>query len=144
MKTQDLLNHVESVKVRGAWEKGVKLYAEDLLSNALDYDYAEVNNLAELRETILNGAEDWKQYAAGGLGLVYNSYIAERLCSPSELKKTDNGRKDPNARETWIDVEARALYQAWLMIRDAYYKINATEHPAPPFSIDLVNNRVEY
>ena len=42
--------------------------------------------------------------------------IAERLCSPSELKRVSNKygnvREYANARENWCDVQARALYQA--------------------------------
>lgn len=46
---------------------------------------------------------------------------AERLCAPWELRKTENGRRDPNPRETWIDVQSRALFQAaQLVLRVAF------------------------
>lgn len=70
----------------------------------------------ELRRWMLNGAADWSQYSEGGCALIYNGDIARRLCTPSELRKTDNGRKDPNARESWIDCQSRALYQAARLI----------------------------
>ena len=148
METLELLQVVEHKKVRGAWKSGVKAYAVEMLENAyLNFDYKEINSLPELRETLLNGAEDWKQYAYGGMGLVYDHAIAEALCSPSELKRLQykgGGLKQPNSRETWIDVEARALYHAWSMIREAYYKIKTDELPAPPFEVDLINRKVEY
>ena len=64
---------------------------------------------------MLNGAVDWSAYSWGGSSLVYNQDIAERLCSPSGLKRVTNknGLRDyPNSREHWLDVQARALYQA--------------------------------
>lgn len=44
--------------------------------------------------------------------MIYDSDIAERLCNPSELKKTRNGERRPNGREEWLDTQARALFQA--------------------------------
>lgn len=35
----------------------------------------------------------------------------------AELKRTDGGMNNPNSRETWLDVQARALYQACNRIR---------------------------
>jgi hypothetical protein len=48
-----------------------------------------------------------------------NEDIAERLCTPSELKKTRHGDRKPNSREEWLDVQARALYQASNRIKHA-------------------------
>lgn len=121
MKTLDLLQSVENVKVRSAWNKGVKTYAIELLTYA---DTAEFDNLNELKSVILNGASDWKQYSEGGCSLVYNQDIAERLCSPSELKRMKYGAGDPNRYENWIDVQARALFQAWELIKRIYDKMN--------------------
>lgn len=61
----------------------------------------------------MNGARDWNQYSYGGNACIYDSDIAEGLCTPSELKRRDYGRKKPNAREEWLDVQIRALYQAY-------------------------------
>ena len=63
-------------------------------------------------EKLLSGAKDWKEYSWGGRSLIYDQDIAERLSSPSELRKTNNGQRRPNAREEWLDTQARALYQA--------------------------------
>lgn len=89
-----------------AWNKGVELYAEELRESLKE------NNLPATMENMLNGAKDWKQYSWGGSSLVYDEDIAERLCSPSELKRVRGGERKPNSKEEWLDVQARALYQA--------------------------------
>lgn len=125
MKTLELLQKVESVKVRGAWNNGVKTYTVELLDDAAsNRECEEFASLQELKEAILNGASDWMQYSEGGCALVYNQDIAERLCSPSELKRTKNGTNNPNNRENWVQVQARALFQAWELIKRTYNEMN--------------------
>lgn len=106
---------IESIKTRGAWKNGVKEYALMLL----DWYISEANENPLNIETLLNGADNWRHYAyaACGVAQAYNTRIAETLCTPSELRRTNGGLKDPNLRETWQDVEARALYQAYLLIQ---------------------------
>ena len=94
---------------RSAWDKGVTGYALELL-DGLEAEAYE--NKEELKKALLNGAEDWKKYSWGGCSEIYNEKIAARLCTPSELKKTRNGKRRPNASEEWLDVQARALFQA--------------------------------
>ena len=62
-----------------------------------------------------------------GCSLVYDADISERLCSPSELKRTRNGERPPNARENWIECQARALAQAASLVRRAWRKAAAIE-----------------
>ena len=113
---------VEAHKTRSAWDRGVKAYAEELveeLREAVEGGYVDESDLSNRRlfeRAMLNGAADWKQYSEGGCSLCYDGQIAERLCAPWELRKTDNGRKDPNPCESWIDVQSRALHQAAQMI----------------------------
>lgn len=85
----------------------------------IDWYKAESNDKPLTLETLLNGADNWTHYAyaACGVAQAYNTRIAETLCTPSELRRTNGGLKDPNLRETWQDVEARALYQAYLLIQ---------------------------
>ena len=118
---------VEQTKTRSAWERGVKAYAEELveeLREAVEGGYVDESDLSNRRlfeRAMLNGAADWRQYSEGGSALCYDGQIAERLCAPWELRKTENGRKDPNPRETWIDVQSRALFQAaQLVLRVAF------------------------
>lgn len=125
MRTLDLLQSVENVKVRGAWNNGVKEYSIELLDDAAsNRECEEFASLQELKEAVLNGASDWKQYSEGGCSLIYNADIAERLCSPSELKRTKNGMNNPNSRENWLQVQARALFQAWELIKRTYNEMN--------------------
>lgn len=100
---------------RSAWHKGVTLYAFDLLDNlseAIAYNNRDPESRTEAKEWMLNGARDWGQFSYDGSALIYDGDIAERLCTPSELKKTRNGECRPNARENWLDCQARALFQA--------------------------------
>lgn len=109
-----IIAELEARKYRSAWDKGVTEYATELAENLDNWD-KQPESVAEIREMMLNGADDWKAYSWGGSSLIYNQDIAERLCSPSELKRVTNknGLRDyPNSREHWLDVQARALYQA--------------------------------
>ena len=117
MTKVELINAIEASKARSAWAKGVKCYVLNLAEESYeqDTDIVKVN-----MSVYLNGAETWKEYSYGGhvCALVYDYDIAKRLCTPSELKKTDCGRKQPNGSVTWLDVQARALYQAHRLIAE--------------------------
>lgn len=119
MKTYtEVFEMLKNKKDRSAWNRGVNEYALELLETldesiersliAFDKSY----NTALIRKILLDGASDWKQYSWGGSSLIYDGDIAERLCTPSELKKTRNGERRPNSREEWLDTQARALSQA--------------------------------
>lgn len=105
---------------RSAWDKAVTLYALDLLED-IQWSANDVERLpldgAELEQWALNGANNWHQYSWGGCSLCYDKQIAERVCTPSELKRKHGGMYEPNSRETWLDVQARALHQACNRIR---------------------------
>lgn len=96
-------------KARSAWERGIILYASEILNNI--QDDGEVTE-----KHLLNGACDWKEYSEGGCSLIYDEDICHRLCTPSEIKRKRGGELPPNSHETWLDVQARALYQAADMI----------------------------
>ena len=110
---------------RSAWGRGVHAYAVELVES-LD-DSADLSNETLLRKALLNGADDWRQYSEGGCALVYDADIAERLCSASELKRCKGGERQPNARENWIECQARALSQAAALVRRAYCNAAAIE-----------------
>ena len=115
MKTiLQLREAIENEPARNAWPKGVKLYALELIEQLPDAQKF-CGSPADVK-TLLNGADDWKQYSYGGCSLIYNQDIAERLCSLRGYKRTEEGKNPPNARENWLDVQARALYQASLLI----------------------------
>lgn len=108
---------------RSAWSRGVGEYVSDFYD---ELKYArgncEVDALgeSELDRFLLNGASGWSEYSWSGCSLIYNSDIAERLCCPSELKRTDYGRLQPNSREHWLDVQARALSRAAIIFERLY------------------------
>ena len=127
----ELMNMLCDRKDRSAWSKGVTLYAMELLE---DTDPEKIETLASRLQTtyniptfsefdhyLMNGAQNWKQYSWGGCSLIYDQDIAKRLCTETELKRTDYGRKQPNKREQWLDVQARALFQAAMRIRGIIY-----------------------
>ena len=107
-KVQDILVGYKLLASTSAWRNGVVEYAFDILDSMDDVEVTEKN--------LLNGAKDWKEYSEGGCALINDELICRRLCSPSEIKKTKDGERNPNKHETWIDVQARALYQAARLI----------------------------
>lgn len=114
-KAMDIIN---GRKDRSAWDKGVSEYSCELLEQLQEateggyFKIEQINSGSAIREAMLNGANDWIQYSWGGSALIYDGDIAERLCTPSELKRTHNGERRPNSHEEWLDVQARALFQA--------------------------------
>lgn len=118
---------LEAEKPRSAWKKGVAVYAAELLEELEEriahgyQDPAKIESRAALDEALRNGAENWNEWSWGGCGLIYDGDIAERLCNPSELKKTRNGERRPNCREEWLDVQARAIRQAANRIKAAAF-----------------------
>ena len=111
MTTIENIRHIlTTTRTRSAWDRAINAYALELLEE-YENNYG-ANACAPCEKDLLNGANDWSQYSWGGCSLIYNGDIAERTCSPSELKKTCYGEKRPNSREAWLDVQARALWQA--------------------------------
>lgn len=117
MDKKTLIDAINASLARSAWERGVKQYAIDIVARV-----EHVNNFRkdELHGTLLAGARDWQQYSYGACALVENEHIAARLCSPSELRATKNGTRNPNAFENWLDVQARALLQAERLIKSLF------------------------
>lgn len=115
MKVIDIKNVIESLPAeRSAWRRGVRQYAMDLIEDLPDFQDLNPENC---RGVLLNGAGSWKEWAYGGCGLVYDCYIAERLCTPSELRKKRGGELEPSSHESWLDVEARVVGQAAAAIK---------------------------
>lgn len=114
---------IESKPTRSAWDNGVKVYAAELLDGLQEdiehgWQDMDVTDSPELlKKALLNGATDWSQYSHGGCSLIYDGDIAKRLCIPSEYKRKRGGDLQPNSLESWLDVQARALYQAarWII-----------------------------
>ena len=108
MKTKnEIQDAIKATNPRSAWGRAVKTYALELL-DGMDGEYRAV--------ALLNGADNWKAYSFGGCSLIYDAEIAERVCSPSELKRKRGGELAPNSMESWLDCQARALSQAAALI----------------------------
>lgn len=107
---------LENHKTRSKWDKGVKDYAFELLENIED-NLDGFESIDELREALLGGASSWHDYSWGGCSFIYNKDICEKLATPSEQKRKRNGELKPNSSEEWLDVQARALFQAFLLIK---------------------------
>lgn len=118
-----ILRELEKMNSKNAWAAGVKLYAYEILENIKECEDDLLTNSKLLNKALLNGASNWTEYSEGGCSLIYDGDIAERLCTPSEFKRKDHGRLNPNSRETWLDVQTRALYQASSLIRGCYYNV---------------------
>lgn len=128
---EKMKNFIENRRCRSAWDRGVTAYAIDLLDELaagieLGYVDADVFYSPRLLErALLNGASDWTEYSWGGCALIYDGDIAKALCNPSELKRTHNGQRRPNAREEWLDTQARALTQAAELIKRSVTEVTA-------------------
>lgn len=120
MKTQDIAKALHERKDRSAWNKGVTVYALEMIEEAQAAGYEELTP-KECESVLLNGASSWEAYSYGGCSLIYDPDIAERLCTPSELKRTRHGERRPNSREEWLDTQARALFQACNRVKKIIY-----------------------
>ena len=121
--TVKLEKMIKELPSTSAWKRGVKDYAYELLDTLEDraQSYGRLpKDESELEEWLLTGARNWAEYSRGGNALVYDCQIAERLCTPSELKRTDGGMLTPNRPESWLDVQTRALYQAYMAIVEKF------------------------
>lgn len=119
---------IEHVRTRSAWQRGVIAYALELLDSVAGraaYEGHGPEDVAQIRQWMLDGARDWSEYSYGGCSLVYDGDIADRLCTPSELRKTRYGARNPNRIETWLDVQGRALYQAARVVVAACKEVQA-------------------
>lgn len=119
---------IKATPARSAWGRGVAAYALELLDSVAGraaYEGHGPEDVAQLRKWMLDGARDWSEYSYGGCSLVYDGDIAERLCTPSELRKTRGGERNPNCRESWLDVQGRALYRAACVVVNACKEVQA-------------------
>ena len=111
MKAKEIIEKLESLKSpRSAWKKGVLHYAFFIMSKF------DRETEIESEATLLSGAKDWWQASCSGGFYVNDEVIALTLCNNSELLMTRNGKRKPNRDETWLDIQARALFQASKLI----------------------------
>lgn len=113
MQVRYIIAALEARRDRSAWGRGVTAYAIEMLEELEGEELFP----RTVEKTLLNGAPSWHDYSWGGCALIYDADIAERLCSPSELKRTRNGERRPNAHEEWLDTQARACFQAYMRVK---------------------------
>ena len=121
--TNELRKLVAEFPNRSAWKKGVKEYADELLNNL--EEKSQLNGRLpkdekELKEWLLNGATDCKDYSYTYCSLKYDSQIAKRLCTPSEFKRKDGGRIAPSRHDNWFNEQAKALNYACSRIKSKF------------------------
>lgn len=115
---------IEASPARSAWSRGVRSYALDIIEDITEFVKFNLSNGYKLplisEDCALNGAQDWKQYACGGCGaaLIYSEQIAERLCTPSELRIYQKRGGDV------MEWQGRALFQAWHLIAQNLGKLS--------------------
>lgn len=121
------------------WGHAIKGYALDMLGN-IDDKGAPVDTLtlgALVNHVGYNSvkigtfrAHAWiaaKETSEGGNFLIYTHDIAYNLATPSEIKKCtrkDGSLRDPNPRETWLDCQTRAVFQAIILIQNYAGRVN--------------------
>ena len=128
-------DRIKNYKLISAYDKGVQEYALELLDQLREYsewENEEPCNEKLLRKAMLNGADNWSQYSWGGCSLIYDWEIAERLCTPSQLKKTNNGQWRLRRDLEWLDLQAKALRIASNWIVNEYRKIKKGEAICQP------------
>lgn len=114
MQVSAIYDALNNQRPRSAWERGVVAYAESMLD---EFEPEEELHPRTTEKLLLNGAPSWHDYSWGGCALIYDADIARRLCSPSELRKTRGGQRRPNTQEEWLDVQARACFQAAQLVK---------------------------
>lgn len=118
------IEKIEGLKFRSTWQKAVQEDASWLMESLFDDHFDEIVNdtmtfegMGDFEYVLRMGADTWKDFSEGGGALISDEDIAKHYCTASELKKTHNGEKAPNSRESWLDVQARAFWQAALLVK---------------------------
>ena len=121
--TNELRKLVEEIPNTSAYKRGIKKYTDELLDNLEEMAriYKRLpKDENELESWLLKGAMNWENYSYRGYSLKFNRQIAERLCTPSELKKKDGGRIAPSRHDNWFNEQAKALNYACLRIKSKF------------------------
>lgn len=115
---------IENESYRSKWEQAVRDYALEMISQCDKTDitsYKQIPN--HCNAASMTDYAIARDLSKGGCFEIYDADIAKRLCTPSQLKRVT--RKDGTVRDlprgSWIDVQTRAVYQAILLIKHAYF-----------------------
>ena len=105
MQVSAIYDALANQRPRSAWERGVVAYAESMLD---ELEPTEELWAPNHRESAAQRRAELARLQLGRVRLIYDTDIARRLCSPSELRRCRDGARLPNAREEWLDTQARA------------------------------------
>lgn len=97
---------------RSYWSRGVASLIRDYGEDVLGEHDGEIISARDFYKIWNCGNDSLRDAVYGGCFDIWNYDIAKRLCTPSELKKSNEGMRRPNRNEEWLDVEIRAMYQA--------------------------------
>lgn len=110
-------------KARSTWSKGVYDYAIDTVEKCdwlenITNAKAVFNHCDAVNMDIHKLAHD---LSFGGCYEIYDDCIARLLCTPSEKKRFFDNKGhwrggQPNKNECWLDVQTRAIIQAYYII----------------------------
>ncbi len=103
-------------------EKGIFQTAEEILLETSDRKGGMKAKATNQETAFLGGAPNWQRYAEGACSQCFSDVaIAERYCTPSQLRRNRHGELPPRKGFSWMDVEAAACYAAWRKICIAYH-----------------------
>lgn len=124
-KIIDRLNKSEKNSHLSTWHRGVYDYAKWSLQPVIDGETDEERNYRSIKEYFLNGSDDFKGLSYGGNYYIYDEDIAKALAAPSERRysKRTGQILNPNKFENWLDVQKRALFQAYCLVRYFYTEL---------------------
>ena len=97
---------------RSYWSRGVASLIRDYGEDVLGEHDGEIISARDFYKLWNCGADSLRDAVYGGSFDIWNYDIAKRLCTPSDLKKSNEGMRRPNKRQDWIDVELIAVQQA--------------------------------
>lgn len=86
---QDISNAVENVKLETDYGEAVRTYAYELITDAREHGFENVENEYGLEQLCLNGASDLADYNMGGCSLCYTGDIVERLKLKRDISDAD-------------------------------------------------------
>lgn len=112
MKRLDIIKRLQERRYVGKFNGAITTYAIEMLE---DIDYIEELNKINCQKLMLNGAENAYKYSESGMSLIYDEDIAQRLATPSQIKKFKR-------YTNWIQMQGRAielaLYRVQLILEE--------------------------
>lgn len=119
------------------FRKGVYDYARWIMRPAAEGDTDPERDYPSFMDYALDGATNFAQLSESANYYIYDEDIAEALATPSEIRKCTrkNGTLSnmANKRESWLDVQARALNSAYILALLAFSTVeyrNGERKPA--------------